>query len=259
MPTIESYAPGSFCWAELATTDAQSAKKFYSAMFGWSSTDSPTPNGPYTIFDVSGNPAAAAYNAPPGVPTHWGVYFSVASVDESAAKVAASGGKVLMPPFDVMTFGRMAVVQDPQGTTFQLWEAKDHIGAVHGGPLGMATWPELHTTDAVAAAAFYGGLFGWKTHPEKDIAAAQYVEWINGEAHFGGMMPMRGDQWKGVPPHWMIYITVANCDESAAKAEELGAKVCVPPTDIPHTGRFSVIDDAQGATFSVFQRAGTHS
>jgi len=67
------------------------------------------------------------------------------------------------------------------------------------------------------------------------------------------MMPMRGPEWKGVPPHWMIYITVADCDERAAKAKELGGAVCVPPTDVPNVGRFAVINDAQGATFSLIQ------
>jgi predicted enzyme related to lactoylglutathione lyase len=258
MPKIESYPPGSFCWAELATADAQSAKTFYSEMFGWTWTDSPTPNGVYTIFEVDGDSAAALYTPPPGVPTHWGIYFSVASADQSATQVAALGGKVILPPFDVMTFGRMAIFQDPQGTTFSVWEAKDHIGATYGGPLGMATWPELHTTDPVAAAAFYGGLFGWKTKPDTGLAAAQYVEWVNGEANIGGMMPMKGDEWKGVPPHWMIYITVADCDAGAAKAKTLGATVCVPPTDIPNTGRFSVLTDAQGATFSLFQMSAAH-
>ena len=66
-------------------------------------------------------------------------------------------------------------------------------------------------------------------------------------------MPMRGNEWQGVPPHWMIYVTVTDCDRSAAKIKELGGKVCVPPTDIPHVGRFSVVNDAQGAVFSVIK------
>src|SRR5438874_2564558 len=80
-----------------------------------------------------------------------------------------------------------------------------------------------------------------------------YVEWLNGKDHIGGLLPMRGGQWKGVPPHWMVYITVSDCDERAARAKELGATSCVPPTDIPNVGRFSVIKDAQGAVFSLIQ------
>ncbi len=74
----------------------------------------------------------------------------------------------------------------------------------------------------------------------------------------GGMLPMRGDQWQGVPPHWMIYVTVADCDERAKHAAEIGGKVCVPPTDIPNTGRFSVISDPQGAMFALIQMAASH-
>jgi predicted enzyme related to lactoylglutathione lyase len=254
MARIESYPPGSFCWAELATNNLQAAKKLYGELFGWSAADYPIPGGGvYTMFLIDGNDVAAGHASRPELPPHWGVYFSVASADQAAAKVEPLGGKLIAPPFDVMDAGRMAAIQDPQGTPFFLWQAKKSIGATHGGSLGRVMWPELHTPDVPGAVAFYAGLFGWKTSPASGVESAQYVEWINGEAHFGGMMPMRGPEWKGVPPHWMIYVTVADCDERAAKVKELGGAVCVPPTDVPNVGRFAVINDAQGATFSLIQ------
>ena len=253
MPKIEKYEPGSFCWAELATRDTESAKKFYSEMFGWTAKEMPIPGGVYIIFQSDGNDAAAAYAAPPGVPPHWGVYFSVADVDQSAAKVAPSGGKLVAGPLDVMEAGRMATAQDPQGAVFSLWQAKRNIGATHGGPLNQVSWPELATLDPAGAVAFYSSIFGWKTKPETDLENAPYIEWINGQTHIGGLMPMRGDQWKGVAPHWMFYVTVADCDDRAAKAKQLGATICVPPRDIPNVGRFSVVFDAQGAAFSLIQ------
>jgi len=253
MAKIESYAPGSFCWAELATPDAAAAKQFYSKMFGWTITEFPMPEGVYTIFQVDGNDAAAMYATPAGVPAHWNAYFSVASVDEVAAKVEPLGGKVVAGPFDVMESGRMATIQDPQGAMFALWQAKRHIGATHGGPFSQVSWPELNTPDPAGAVAFYKGLFGWKTKPDSGFESAEYIEWINGGTHIGGLMPMRGPQWQGVPPHWMLYITVPNCHESAAQAMELGATICVLPTDIPKVGRFSVITDPQGSVFSLVQ------
>jgi predicted enzyme related to lactoylglutathione lyase len=254
MARIESYPPGSFCWAELATHDLTAAKKLYGELFGWSAVDNPIPGGGvYTMFRIDGNDVAAAHAHRPDLRPHWGVYFSVTSADETAAKVEPLGGKLIEPPFDVMDVGRMAVIQDPQGSTISIWQAKKHIGATHGGLLGRVMWPELHTPDPAGAAAFYTGLFGWRTHPASGVESAQYVEWINGETHFAGMMPMRGPEWQGLPPHWMIYITVADCDERAAKAKGLGAEVCVPPTDVPNVGRFAVISDAQGATFSMIQ------
>lgn len=257
MSKIESYAPGSFCWAELASSDPDGAKKFYSAMFGWSWFDTPNPQGVYTTWEAEGNAAGALYGQKPGMPSYWGIYFSVISADDAAAKVSELGGKVVAGPFDVMEHGRMAIVQDPQGVTFCLWQAKAHIGATHGGPLNKVVWPELHTTDVPSAVAFYSGLFGWKTRPETDVESAQYLEWINGAEPMGGLMAMKSEQ-QGVPPHWMVYITVADCDERAAKAAELGAKICVPPMDIPNVGRFSVISDAQGATFSLIQMRPMH-
>jgi hypothetical protein len=248
---IESYVPGSFCWAELATSDIEGAKKLYTELFGWTAVENAMPEGVYIIFQSEGNNAAAMYKAPPNVPTHWGAYFSVANVDESAAKVPGLGGKVVAGPFDAHEAGRMVVLQDPQGVTFSLWQAKQHIGATHGGPLNQFCWPELTSPDPVSSVAFYSGLLGWGTKPESGFEEAQYIEWRLGNSSFGGLLPMRGDMWKGVPPHWMMYVTVADCDERAAKAKELGATICVPPTDIPNVGRFSVLTDAQGDRKSV--------
>ena len=75
MAKIEVYTPGSFCWAELATTDPAAAKQFYGEMFGWTAVDMPMPEGVYTLFQADGNDAAAVYTTRPGVPVHWGVYF----------------------------------------------------------------------------------------------------------------------------------------------------------------------------------------
>jgi uncharacterized protein len=253
MPTIDSYSPGALCWAELATSDQDAAKHFYTQLFGWTFDDQPIPGGVYTIFNSDGNSAAAAYSKRPEEPSHWNAYFSVENVDESAAKVTAIGGKVDAGPFAVMEAGRMAIASDPQGAHFCLWQAGCTKGAKHGGPLYQVSWPELATPDPAGAVAFYAALFGWKTKPETGFETSEYVEWLNAGKPMGGLMPMRGNMWTGVPPHWMLYVTVPNCDEGAAKAMEMGANVCVPPTDIPNVGRFSVITDPQGAVFSVIQ------
>src|SRR5579872_430311 len=115
MPRIDKHAPGTFCWIELATIDQSSAKNFYSALFGWAAVDSPMgPDEYYTRFQLSGGDAAAAYNMRPeeraAIPPHWNPYIGVTSADDTAKRVAELGGKVVEGPFDVMTFGRMAVL-----------------------------------------------------------------------------------------------------------------------------------------------------
>ena len=256
---VTSYAPGSFCWAELHTTDPEAAKKFYGEMFGWDHADVPMPEGVYTMLRIGEQEVGALCSAQPGVPPHWQAFFSTPDIGASTAKVTSLGGKVIAGPFDVMTAGRMAVCQDPQGAVFSLWQAGQYIGANYDGPLNRIVWPELTTPDPVGAVAFYSALFDWATKPASDFDKAQYIEWQSGGQSIGGLMPMRGDQWQGVPPNWGVYVTVANCDERVTKAQSLGAKVCVPPTDIPNTGRFSVLFDPQGAGINIIQMTGMHA
>jgi predicted enzyme related to lactoylglutathione lyase len=258
MSRIESYKPGSFVWAELATTDPEAAKKFYGDMFGWSYFDAPMPQGVYTLFQIGGDDVAAVYQAHAGMPPNWGVYFSTDDVDASAAKAKELGADFLMPPADIGDPGKMAILKDPRGVPFSLWQAKNKIGATYGGPLGQIMWPEISSNDPTATAAFYGALFGWTTRPESDLDKAQYAEWQHNGQSIGGLLPMIGEQWKGVPEYWGVYVTVADCDERAANAEKLGGKICVPPRDIPNTGRFSMISDPQGARINIIQMAGAH-
>jgi predicted enzyme related to lactoylglutathione lyase len=255
---ISSYAPGSFCWADLMTKDTAAAKNFYAEMFGWTSMDVPAADGIYTILKADGDDVAGMMPARPGMPNCWNVHFSVTSADAMAEAVVRTGGEVLNGPFDAMDAGRMAVVQDPQGAVFCLWEPRKHIGATYGGALGRVVWPELATTDAAGAATFYKGLFGWGSKPETGVESAVYTEWTNGGKSIGGMMPMNGPQWAGIPPHWNSYITVADCDERAAKAVELGSQLYVPPTDIPNVGRFAVVADPQRAVFCIIQMTAAH-
>lgn len=116
---------------------------------------------------------------------------------------------------------------------------------------GEPVWLEINTPDAEKAKAFYGGLFGW-TFSGSDMGGFTYTMIHHQGKGIGGIMPMVGDAWKGVPPHWMNYIAVDDVDASAKKAEELGGKICVPPTDLP-VGRFAVITDPAGAAFSLWK------
>jgi uncharacterized protein len=260
MSKIESYAPGYFCWAELASSDTAAAKQFYSDLFGWTAVDMPMPEGVYTLFKAGGEDVAAVCAAQPGHPTNWGIYFSVASADDAAARVTEAGGKILAGPFDAHDAGRMAIAQDPTGTTFSLWQARRSIGATYAGDMGKVVWPELATPDPAAAVAFYTHLFGWTSKPDTGIADAPYIEWNHNGKAIGGLLPMRGEEWKGIPPHWLIYITVADCEERAARAKAIGGNLRVPPCDIPNVGRFSIVNDPQGGTFAIIQMtAAAHS
>jgi len=246
---------GSFSWIELATTDQKAAKDFYKKLFGWDVEDSPMgPDAYYSIFKLEGRDAAAAYtlhNEQQGMPPYWGIYMAVESADAAAKKAEQLGGKVCAPPFDVMEHGRMSVLQDPTGTTFCVWQAKKHTGLGIAAEERAFCWADLSTPDPAKASKFYEGLFGWKiTASEHDKSGYLHIQ--NGDDFIGGVQPssMRNPN---APPHWLAYFQTANCDATAAKAKQLGAKFFLEPVTMENVGRMAVLADPQGAVFSIFQ------
>lgn len=127
----------------------------------------------------------------------------------------------------------------------------ENIMPVHG----QICWYELATQDLSKAKHFYSELLGWKFEQSQAVEMEYPEIKVSGES-VGGMMQMT-DEWKMsdgefMPSHWMTYVSVEDVDKTAKKVEEFGAKVCIPPTDIP-VGRFAVINDPSGATISVIQ------
>ena len=260
MPNIEKHAPGAFCWAELATTDQNAAINFYSKIFGWSANNMPMgPNDFYTIFRLEGRDAAAGCTLRPeelsqGVPPHWKLYVAGQSADATAARATELGGTVLAPPFDVFDAGRMAVVQDPTGAVFCLWQPNKNTGIGISASHGTLCWADLNTPDRERAGEFYSGLFGWELMKEDESSAHNYWHIKNGEEFIGGI-PSASYNQPGTPAHWLAYFTSSDCDATAAAAKNLGAKLYMPPTDFENVGRISVMADPQGATFAIFKTA----
>lgn len=256
MATVDSYSLGTPCWFELGTTDQPAAKQFYGQLFGWTPQDSPIGGGEfYTMFQSDGRSAGAAYTLSPrltaaGVPSRWIVYFATPDVDASAAKVEELGGTLLQPPFDVMDVGRMVNCKDPGGAQFALWRAKRHSGAGVLNEVNAVCWSELATWDTAQARDFYAALFGWETKANANLAT--YIEFSTDGQPRGGLLPM-DEHWKGMPSRWGIYVQVADCDATVAKAKEMGATIKYGPFDAPGVGRMAAMDDPQGAGFSVIK------
>ncbi|MGH9371782.1 MAG: VOC family protein [Vicinamibacterales bacterium] len=258
MAEFSSHMSGTFSWAELATTDQTAGVAFYRALFGWDLKEQPIgPNQTYSIFLVRGKQVGAAYDMQAaerqhGARPHWNLYVTVTNVDEAAKRAESLGGKVLMPPFDVMDAGRMAILQDPTGAVFHVWEPKSSIGATILNEPGALCWSELTTRDTKAAESFYTRLFGWTAKDSSPSPGMQYTEFSNQGQSGVGMTAMPVGMPTDVPSYWMPYFQVPDCDAATARAGELGGNVMVPPHDIPNTGRFAILTDPQGATFAVF-------
>jgi predicted enzyme related to lactoylglutathione lyase len=250
-----SYPPGTFSWAELATSDADGAKAFYSGLFGWELEDNSVGDDMvYTMARLGGKSVAAMFKQherEQGIPPHWNSYVTVESADDSAARAKELGGTVLFDPFDVMEVGRMAVIQDPTGAIFQVWEPRQSIGAERVNDVGSLTWNDLATPDPDAAQSFYAGLFGW----EFQKMSPDYDYWViqNGGRANGGVRRLEEQEVAGgTPPNWLPYFHAERLEDTLGQIDEAGGGTIVPPRQLP-AGRIAVARDPQGAVFALWE------
>ncbi len=254
MPQIDMPTPGAFSWIALSTSDQNAANSFYAALFGWDAQDRPMgPGGFYTMFRLHGRDAAAAYAMMPdekaaGIPPHWNLYVSVTSADETAQLASRLGGKICAGSFDIPDAGRMAMLFDPAGAPFAIFQPARHIGFQVAAEPGAFCWADLNTPEPDKAAGFYGSLFGWKTTP----GDSGYLHIANGDEYIGGIPPA-SQRHPHAPPHWLVYIQVTDCAASASQAAALGAKIQFGPAFTANVGTLAVIADPQGAVFALFQ------
>ena len=170
MSTRDQYPAGVPCFVDTLTPDVEAAKRFYAGIFGWEFAGPGAmpddPPGEYYVARVGGDGVAAIGTQPATVPpAAWNTYIAVDSADEAAAEAQASGGTVLAGPFDVPPAGRMAVVADPAGATFCVWEAGRRTGAARVNEPSAWAMSLLSTGDPESAQEFYGRLFGWRAEP----------------------------------------------------------------------------------------------
>ncbi len=275
----DGYPAGVPCWVDTGQPDPEAAVEFYGGLFGWEFEDRMPADSPgrYFVAQLRGRDVAAVGSQPEQAPPTpgWNTYVWVDSADDTTAKVKAAGGNALMEPFDVLDAGRMAVLTDPEGAVFCVWQAKEHKGAQLVNEPGTWNFSELNTRDPEGAKAFYGTVFGWEAET-LDYGDGQTTMWrLPGYGDFlerrdpdlrrrmaadgapegfedavAWLIPMTSDQYPDdVPPHWNVTFAVDNADAVADRAAKLGGQVRVPPFDAPFV-RMTVVSDPQGAAFT---------
>jgi uncharacterized protein len=245
----DSYPPGTFCWADLGTTDAAGAKAFYTRVFGWQAEDAPAgESGTYTTFKLDGRDVAALYEMGAEereqLTPHWSSYVSVEDVDAAAGRARELGAELMADPLDVMEAGRMAVVRDPTGALVHLWQPGAQAGAGRVNEPGCMVWNELASPDPERAAAFFSELLGWSAEPDP----TGYAVIMSDGAVNGGIRRVQD----GEQPQWLIYFRAASCDETATAVREAGGNVLAGPMDAA-VGRIALVTDPQGAGFALFE------
>jgi predicted enzyme related to lactoylglutathione lyase len=274
------YPPGVPCWIDTAQPDPEAATRFYGGLLGWEFEDQMPSDAPgnYFMARLHGRDVAAVSSQPDGAPPTpvWSTYIAVDSADAAAAKITNTGGSTLAEPFDIFEAGRMGIFSDPSGAVFSVWQAKQHIGAQLVNEAGTWNFSDLNTRDVEGAKAFYGTVFGWVAGALEGggteftfLRLPGYGDFLErsvqpglraGQEEAGappefadvvaGLVPMTSDRFPDdVPSHWSVTFAVDDADGTAARAEELGGTLVVPPMDAGPT-RIAVVRDPQGAAFT---------
>jgi len=247
-----SYAPGMPCWIDLGTPDQDAAAAFYGALFGWrvEEDENAEQTGGYRVALLGERAVGGVMKLmQEGQPPAWMTYIAVEDADATAAKAREAGGTVHAEPMSVLDYGRMAVLADPTGAVFGIWQAGKNIGAGVVGEAGAMTWNELNTRDPETAKAFYGKVFGW-SFEEKEYERGTYTIISVGGEGIGGITDRIPPE---APAHWLVYFAVEDTDATLAKAREREGDVPAGPFDIDEVGRIAVVKDPWGAIFAVIQ------
>jgi predicted enzyme related to lactoylglutathione lyase len=243
--------------------------RFYTELFGWEAEDAMPPDSPerYFVCTLRDRRVAAVGEEPGGGPPRvaaWGTHIWVESADDTATRVFDAGGRVVVPPYDLVDAARAAVLADPAGAIFCLLEPREHRGAQLVNEPGAWSMSQLIAGDADEANAFYGAVFGWEAD-RLDLGGTEVTMWrlpgyVGGEPEqpvsreiVAAMTPIGSHGFPdGAAPHWSPDFWVADTDATADRCAGLGGAVVSPPTDIPAAGlRQALLADPQGASFSV--------
>jgi uncharacterized protein len=244
MSERNGYEPGVPCWVDTWRADAEPTLGFYSQLFGWEPA-----RGEYSIFRLRGRDAAGVGQRAGQEPA-WTTYIWVADADKAAEQAIAAGGTIVAEPFESLDGGRIAIVRDPAGAVFGVWELGEHRGAEIVNEPGAWSMSLLVTPDPEGANAFYGAVFGWTTQDFGGATMYRLPGYVGGEPQqpvprdvVAAMAPGETAMWR--PDFW-----VPDADAAAAKTVELGGRVLMAPTQGP-AGRNAVLADPEGAQFSV--------
>ena len=249
MYTVTKYPPGTFCWADNCSTDAEAARAFYVALFGWDAVEIPMGGDmSYTMFQLAGRDVAALYPMSPdareaGQRSSWTSYVSVADIEGMARLVADHGGSVIFGPTDDDASGRMLHIQDASGARLGLWQPGKHIGAGIVNTIGAMSLNELWTSDVARAKDFYSALFGWRY--ERDGVFTR----IYNDGRFNGGMLQLAD----AAPCWLPHFHVADAEDAIRRVKELGGAVEIDLQVDEDGSRWSVVVDPAGALFYIMQ------
>jgi predicted enzyme related to lactoylglutathione lyase len=246
---------GAPTWIDLATSDLDGAQQFYGAVFGWSFEAAGSEFGGYVTASLGDRPVAGLmpnnpeWNAPDG----WTTYLHTADIRATLDKAVAAGAVTCADPVEPMEVpgqGWMAVLADPAGAMFGLWQPTGHPGFQVINEAGAPVYHQLTTSGYAQALDFYRGVFGWQTETVSDTDEFRYsTATFDGDALVG---VMDGSRYlaEGQPSDWCVFLGADDVDKTVQLILDNGGSVTREAEDTPY-GRLAAVADPTGAGFNL--------
>jgi hypothetical protein len=241
---------GRFVWHELVTPDANAAHAFYGKAIGWKSQPWEEDSS-YVMFAAPRGPIGATVKG--SAAPHWLPYIGTGDIEKTVALAKQNGGTMLKDVDTMSSGSRYAVLQDPYGASFGVYESAENYGKITPPKPGEHSWHELMSSDHDAAFDFYSALFGWEKIREHDMGdmGTYLIYGLNGK-EFGGMMRVMDG---GPAAAWVSYVHVKDVNQTAKKVKSAGGQVINGPMEVPGGDWIVMAVDPQGAMFAAHASA----
>jgi uncharacterized protein len=246
---------GRFVWYELATTDMEAAKAFYSSVVGWSVLDASIPGMPFALFtaadtSVSGLMLLSEDAEKNGARPRWIGYVGVPDVDAAVERARRLGGAVRVPPTEVPQVSRFSIIADPQNAAIGVfkWLRPGHQQPAALETPGHVGWHELLAGDSAKVWGFYSELFGWERGSPETGRVEGYQPFSTAGEDIGGIVtkPPRMPS-----PIWLYYFSVGDIDAAGKRVKAAGGHILDGPFEISEGSWALQCTDAQGALFAL--------
>lgn len=218
---------GHIIWHEVLSDKLDDTTAFYTAVVGWSHSDTAVGGTTYRMLRAADTPVAAVIaDAGEGLGPGWVSYVGVDDIDKMLERVSHLGGTVVEGPVDAKSIGRFAIIRDPRGALVGLFSpsADNRSRDEPGQPtIGRFGWHELYTDDPDAAFEFYARAFGWERGQAFDMGpAGSYQLYTLGGRPAGGMMRMNASVSR---PQWNPFVQVAGIETAESRIITAGGRV----------------------------------
>ncbi len=260
---MSEYPRGRFCWMDLMTSDPKAAEQFYTTIAGWGTQPWEGGEMPYTMFTKGEVALGGVMELPEqarsmGAPNHWLAYIAVPDVEATAAKTAELGGNILKDTTEIPSAGKFAVLADPQGAVFAVFNHESEAPGSDDPPTpGDFSWHELATSNHEAAFDFYAELFGWEKTDAMDMGPMGiYQMYGRGGPPLGGMFNKPDEMPVSA---WLHYIMVPDVNEAVQTVQKLGGQILNGPMEVPGGDVVAQCIDPQGAAFAIHSTGGGQS